>query len=1612
MGHFLHYDHQSNRVMELITKKNRDRGDEKSNNSSTSIPNISSMYTPNNKESSKKVFTFTAAYDSSTVNSPIQLQKMDKPDEKGLLYENVTSSASLKHYFYNTQNFLDDFDEKQVTRRQELLTKYCKYKVQKWIDNRAREKLEQKYEDFKIVCKLCANKVQIDKMKEHSKLCRRNMELDKEIKDFDNKISDLVFKAFMGSKELHTKFAVDSKRYKKLKEEISKEVNAVGLLAPRKLSKGELSKKDQSASFLFRSGTVNSSTIAAAIEGFKTPKAGGAGDHAKPTSILPAPEKRKAFLFSGITMKQLQAEDTTTHNPLYNSFATDRHNSELSHKTRSPERETGSQDKSQKNESIASNELESPLRKKKHPILDMLSPQNHTRRYSADLDKEKAEPRQKKLSTFAKRDAVRGIDTNALHNMLLTLNNDKDQAQSPQKISAINETHSVGIRTPTSERSRSASLYSGSLTQLNGESQVGSIVEDGPPLITQTKSMTPFNFKAHINELKAEDGNLLDVPQKRDSFEEIAAGITRRKNKRHSANPDEKKQESIGTLPDSDEVSQKAAPPRFERSNLKKQTVIVQAGNPLLPSKVSTAVEKKADTKITEKMVKLRKEMNKKKVIIRLFEIIREKGKSMTNQPPYAKSLEMTQSDIIEEIASLKTKVDDKEILELTEQFLNLIEERVVKGKLLRDTKRELNKLDGIVEQEQTPKTNIDRRPSLMKGANFISPKSISFMQSLLKKSDSLGSTKSGKSDSRTSLTRDRKSSHSKIVQEQEVSEESSPLIIKASCKPKLKKRLSKFGRLELQDADSCEGSKNSLVTGDPGGGLIQNGPFCSEDKSDGLSQLSKPAANGHDSSIIESQESVTDSESEEDTSNNRSNSQGTSRSDLKKKTAHFRSSDKKNEVLDLIVQRHRSPDKKQTAVFGQKISIEKLGSSEAVSPQLPMRKKQTAYFGGAPSSIEEIVAREEEQLGLQKKKTGHFVNVASIEEMTPAFIKQSNKSSEDALQSRPSMKLGGFSGAIQEHSEYSNTDHDPSLSVMDNNKCSLIFHENFNNHQTSGNKGSDGNQARSIRKQTSSIDLEESQTQPLTIQTISMIGGSDKILCPTVLFQARSDPQNVLFEEKKIATPEQPNKPGDLFAAAQNFSLSKIEGDDQTGHNGSKNTFSKNTLGGTPRHRSKSAIDNGKTPTQNKTPQQNKDWENIERISSESERESDMSCSQTGSSQTGSKSSSHNSLTESSHSGHAFAEGFVNEKRKGNKKGKEKVESLLLLDTALEKGYHSDSYVNTTRVTESLEPLIGMKDFEPIKMISKGAYGRVWLVKRKATNDFYAMKVVNLTEKFMKNTKELENLRKENKVFGLAQEDFVVRALFTFTYETCICFVMEYMLGGDFGDILYNYSALEEDVARFYIAEIILAVEYLHSLEIIHRDLKPDNILLDKKGHAKLTDFGLSETGLSKKIKAGSTNQNQEKLHAAISRLCAPVTGLSNHINLKFKGKVMEKIHKDSGDVEDEHKEQESKNSLPSPREREDAQAKKRNSKRHHRLIGTPDYMAPEIILGGSVMSYSLDWWSLGCILFEFLVGIPPFNDETQELVFDNIVNLRIPWSQITIGKKGSMKEFLSKIL
>ena len=253
-------------------------------------------------------------------------------------------------------------------------------------------------------------------------------------------------------------------------------------------------------------------------------------------------------------------------------------------------------------------------------------------------------------------------------------------------------------------------------------------------------------------------------------------------------------------------------------------------------------------------------------------------------------------------------------------------------------------------------------------------------------------------------------------------------------------------------------------------------------------------------------------------------------------------------------------------------------------------------------------------------------------------------------------------------------------------------------------------------------------------------------------------------------------------------------------------------------------------------------------------------------------------------------------------------------------------------------------------------------------------------------------SLKNESKVFDLVYSDFVVKALFKFSHEKFYCFVMEYMYGGDFNKILQKYQSLDNRTARFYIAEIVLAVEHLHNLGIVHRDLKPDNILLDVKGHIKLTDFGLSEVAIATltKHKQTPTLSREEKFKNLIEKLKINDDFIIDH-NINYKLGVI-KTQVQAKNIEDDP-ENESPSTL--------RKSIKKVNKNMHRIIGTPDYIiAPEIINGtGSLNHPCIDWWSVGVILFEFLTGIPPFNDDTPEKIFENISNLKIEWDQISIG-------------
>ncbi|GAA5951604.1 hypothetical protein JCM21900_000525 [Sporobolomyces salmonicolor] len=335
------------------------------------------------------------------------------------------------------------------------------------------------------------------------------------------------------------------------------------------------------------------------------------------------------------------------------------------------------------------------------------------------------------------------------------------------------------------------------------------------------------------------------------------------------------------------------------------------------------------------------------------------------------------------------------------------------------------------------------------------------------------------------------------------------------------------------------------------------------------------------------------------------------------------------------------------------------------------------------------------------------------------------------------------------------------------------------------------------------------------------------------------------------------------------------------------------------------------------------------------------------------------------------------------------------------------------------------IKDFKILKPISKGAFGSVYLAKKITTGDYYAIKVLKKSDMVAKN--QVTNVKAERMIL-MTQTDsnFVVKLFYTFQSKDYLYLVMEYLNGGDCAALVKNLGELPEDWAKRYLAEVIVGLEHLHSSGIVHRDLKPDNLLIDAKGHLKLTDFGLSRIGLlgrqtqlpgshSERMPAGPRHTPSN----ASSPMSTPAFAVGQSQSSYFGNVPIT----DSFSLDTPSESSASGNappsrstvlSLTSPGSRKVSAAgppgaAPETSRQH--FVGTPDYLAPESILGVG-MDACVDWWALGVICYEFLYGFPPFHDETPEKVFENILSRRIEWHEDAIEISKEAHDFMDKLL
>jgi len=222
----------------------------------------------------------------------------------------------------------------------------------------------------------------------------------------------------------------------------------------------------------------------------------------------------------------------------------------------------------------------------------------------------------------------------------------------------------------------------------------------------------------------------------------------------------------------------------------------------------------------------------------------------------------------------------------------------------------------------------------------------------------------------------------------------------------------------------------------------------------------------------------------------------------------------------------------------------------------------------------------------------------------------------------------------------------------------------------------------------------------------------------------------------------------------------------------------------------------------------------------------------------------------------------------------------------------------------------ISKDSFELLDTLGTGSFGRVRLVKFLQDGNFYALKILKKSEVIY--LKQVEHVKTEKKLLEEISHPFIVNLLGAYQDDKTLYLMMEYIIGGEFFSHLRKAGRFPNDTSRFYAGQITLTFEYLHSLMILYRDLKPENLLLDRDGNCKVTDFGFA-----KKVEY-----------------------------------------------------------------------------RTWTLCGTPEYLAPEIILSKG-HGKAVDWWALGILMYEMLAGYPPFYDEDPLGIYQKILEgkIKFPW-------------------
>ncbi|KAF8138170.1 Pkinase-domain-containing protein [Boletus edulis] len=243
----------------------------------------------------------------------------------------------------------------------------------------------------------------------------------------------------------------------------------------------------------------------------------------------------------------------------------------------------------------------------------------------------------------------------------------------------------------------------------------------------------------------------------------------------------------------------------------------------------------------------------------------------------------------------------------------------------------------------------------------------------------------------------------------------------------------------------------------------------------------------------------------------------------------------------------------------------------------------------------------------------------------------------------------------------------------------------------------------------------------------------------------------------------------------------------------------------------------------------------------------------------------------------------------------------------------------------------VGPSSFVKIKMLGKGDVGRVYLVKEKKTDKLFAMKV--LSKKEMIERKKIKRALTEQEILATSNHPFIVTLYHSFQSDQYLYFCMEYCMGGEFFRALQTRpgKCLPEDGSRFYAAEVVAALEYLHLNGFIYRDLKPENILLHQSGHIMLSDFDLAK-------QSGHPGGRPATIHQSEPNGVPMIDTMSCTADFRTNS-----------------------------------------------FVGTEEYIAPEVIAAQGHTA-AVDWWTLGILIYEMIFATTPFKGKERNDTFANI--------------------------